>query len=254
MHKLKRKQYIMEEIHKTGAVLVAKVAESLDVSTETIRRDLKELESEGHLIRMFGGAYIRDEETKSVPNILKETFYKEEKEHMAKLAIQHLSENNIIFLDASSTCLYIAKEIIKANLEITIITNSLRICTLIHDFATNIKLISLGGTYKKLHSAFTGPSTVNSISRYLADIAFISSPSLNIDLGLYDNSESSAQVRYEMIMHSKKCITVLDNTKLIEKSDYFICTSDMIDHLITNKKPAPMLKKNIESKHVTIEY
>lgn len=254
MNKIKRHNYIMDQLNKSGSVLVTQISEELDVSTETIRRDLKELENEDKLIRMFGGAYISDEDNKSVPNILKKTFFGKEKAYMAKIAVKHLREENVIFLDSSTTSLAIAEEIVSANLKVTIITNSFMIGAIFGDLKTKVKYIGLGGTYKQITKEFIGAATISSIERYLADYAFISPAAVDSEFGLFANVESSSDIRLTMMKHSKKTIVVVDHTKLIAKSDYRICGIDKIEHLITDKKPNKDFEQIFLDNNITIEY
>jgi len=253
MLKIERQNYILTEIKKNGAVLVTDISLHLDVSTETIRRDLKEMEAQGKLIRMFGGAYIQDDHDKGVPNVLKENFFRKEKTSMAKLAFKYIKQDDVIFLDSSTTCLFIAKEILCKEMSITIITNSNRICNLVENSHNN-KVILLGGCYKKKSDEFTGPATIDNIERYMADLYFISCATFDSKFGYYDNTESGASIRKSMIKHSKKTIAVLDHTKFNSKADYRICDCNGIGDIITDVKPSDELRSTLNKNKINIEY
>ena len=112
MIKIKRQQYILKKLHETGSVLVADVSEELNCSMETIRRDLKEMETEHKLTRIHGGAYMPEEYDKGVPVSLREKLFKKEKQQIANIAMQFIKEGDLIILDHSTTCLALAKEIL----------------------------------------------------------------------------------------------------------------------------------------------
>ena len=145
MLKIDRHKLLEEELHTYGSILISTMSQKLDCSEETIRRDLKELEAQNKLKRIHGGAFLPEADDKGAPVQLRETFFSEEKKRLAAYTIDNFIQNNdTIFLDCSTTCLALAKEIVQQNLSVTMITNSLRIFDLFSNQFSKVKLIALG--------------------------------------------------------------------------------------------------------------
>ena len=108
MLKIERHNVIDQEIRKQGFVLVPGLSELLSCSEETIRRDLKEMEKAGKLVRTHGGAYLVEKYDKSYPIELRKSYLQHTKERLAEAAIALIKENDVVMLDASTTCLAIA--------------------------------------------------------------------------------------------------------------------------------------------------
>lgn len=83
MHKIERHATIMRILNKTGSLVISDACEMLKCSDQTIRRDLQELEEQGKLKRIHGGAYIPEHDDRAVPVQLRARLIVEEKAHMA---------------------------------------------------------------------------------------------------------------------------------------------------------------------------
>src|SRR5664279_5247356 len=130
MYAEERQQHILDRARAAGRVDVNSLAETLDVTPETVRRDLTILDRHGVLRRVHGGAIPVERlgfepgvETRTERNVA-------EKERIAKAALPHLPDEGTILLDAGTTTLRLA-ELIPHDHELTIVTNSLPIATMV---------------------------------------------------------------------------------------------------------------------------
>ena len=176
MLKIERQNIIEQELSKQGFVLVPALSELFRCSEETVRRDLKEMESEGRLVRTHGGAYLVEKFDKSYPTNLRMVYYHRTKDRLAQQAMLHIQENDVVMLDSSTTCLSLAEAMVKSQKNMTIITNSLQICSMCSESNANINLICLGGAFRKRTTSFTDQHTVDMLRGYHADLSFISCP------------------------------------------------------------------------------
>ncbi len=151
MLKIERHNIIDQEIRKQGFVLVPSMSERLGCSEETIRRDLKEMEKAGKLVRTHGGAYLIEKYDKGYPIELRRSYLQHTKERLAEAALTLVHENDVIMLDSSTTCLAIAEAILRRGVSVTLITNSLEVCGLFREANSNINLICVGGTFRRRH-------------------------------------------------------------------------------------------------------
>ena len=236
MLKIERHNIIDQEIRKQGFVLVPSMSERLGCSEETIRRDLKEMEKAGKLVRTHGGAYLIEKYDKGYPIELRRSYLQHTKERLAEAALTFVHENDVIMLDSSTTCLAIAEEILRRSVSVTLITNSLEVCGLFREANSNINLICVGGTFRRRTSSFADPNTVEAIRRYYADIALISCPKVSAEFGLSDNHISEANVRKQMLRNAEKKVLVADHTKFEGNANILFEGLEELNVIITDQK------------------
>lgn len=235
-----RKNKIKEIITEKKSATVAELAKLFNITEETIRRDLSQLESEGFLKRIYGGAYIEDIVQSDLDVRLREKIMVKDKEIIANECARIIMDGNSIFLDASTTSLYIATKI--KNKKITVITNSLKIANLLSD-SESVRLLLVGGILDSSSLSFVGKNTENDMRQYFVDKAFISCRSIHLKTGITDSNEQQAEVRKLALQHSNHTYLVVDHTKFNKTSFALIGRIDEIDTVVVNK-PLPEEWKN----------
>lgn len=149
-----RKSEIKDIVLEKKSVTVTELAKIFSVTEETIRRDLKQLESEGFLTRTYGGAFIQDGVENNIDLSIRETAYLKNKQAIASRCRELIHNGDSIFLDSSTTTLTIAKAI--SDMRLTVVTNSLMIINELCDKA-NIHLIAIGGQLYSEGKSFQRP-------------------------------------------------------------------------------------------------
>lgn len=254
MLKVERQNIIDMELNKQGYVLVPALSELFRCSEETVRRDLKEMESEGRLVRTHGGAYLVEKFDKSYPTNLRKSYYQRSKDRMAHQVLNYVNDNDVVMLDSSTTCLAIAEAFIKSGKSLTIITNSLLICSLCNESQSNINLICLGGEFRRRTTSFTNQHTVDMLRHYHADSCFISCPKLTTEYGLSDNHLSEANVRACMLEQSEfKCV-VADHTKFNSSANILFPGIENLNVIMTDQKLDNEWEVYAKSNDIKIEY
>lgn len=253
MLKINRQEIIKQTLIKDGSILISDICQKINCSSETIRRDLIELEEQGFAKKIYGGAYLPDEFDKSVPVMLRNTFFNEEKTKMANRAIEFIKQGDTIFLDSSSTCRRIAEALIQAKRHITIITNSIDIINCFHKDSDE-HLICIGGSWNATNRAFQGIQTLSTLNTYTANKAFISCPSVELEYGLTDNSQEAAAIRKSMIDHSRECFLVVDHTKFNSHSVFVISDFSKIDTIITDCPTSDRWEQFCKNKEINLYY
>ncbi|WP_313133924.1 DeoR/GlpR family DNA-binding transcription regulator [Anaerocolumna sp.] len=228
-----RKAKIKDIILEKKSVIVSELAKDFSVTEETIRRDLKTLEDEGFLIRTYGGAFIQDGVQNEVELSLRETAYTDSKQLIAKKCAEIIHNGDSIFLDASTTALFIAKSI--REMRLTVLTNSLKVINLLTD-SPNIRLISIGGLFNSNNMSFIGRSALSSLESYYVDKTFMSCRSLSQTHGVTDSNEAMSEIRQKLLKRSNKIYVVADYSKFDKTSFISICGFEDIDGVITDKQ------------------
>lgn len=254
MLKIERQNLIDQEIRKAGFVLVPSLSEALNCSEETIRRDLREMEAAGKLVRTHGGAYLVEKYDKGYPIELRKSYMQHTKERMADVAIREIQGNDMVMLDSSTTCLAIAEAILTRQMNVTLITNSLAICNLFSDANTNISVVGIGGVFRRRTSSFADPNTVEALRHYYADKAFISCPKLSVEFGLSDNHISEANVRRQMLKSAQTKILVVDHTKFEGTANHLFDGLESVDTIITDQRIPEDFAAFAEKRRIRILY
>lgn len=230
--KIERQNIIDQEINKQGFVLVPAMSEMLKCSEETIRRDLKEMESQGRLMRTHGGAYLIENFDKTYPTNLRKAYYHQTKD-----------------------CLALAEAMIRSQKMLTVITNSLQICLLCNESnINNINLICPGGAFRRRTSSFADQHTIDMLRTYHADRAFISCPKLTVEYGLSDNHLSEARVRETMLKQSQERYLIVDHTKFNSSANILFEGLELVDMIITDQKLDEDWERYIASRGIKVEY
>jgi DeoR/GlpR family transcriptional regulator of sugar metabolism len=226
-----RMQYALAELEKHGRVSVQALAEHFHVSRETVRRDLKQLELDGHLRCIYGGG-VKPRPDADEPIADRMRLNAREKARIAERAATLLRDHIKIFVDAGTTTLAFAKHL-RNWPDITVYTNSLDIVALLAD-AGHPNLVAVGGDVRASYRAFMGPDPVDLVTRHLFDIAFVSIATVDSRFGFMDLGQDEANIRRALRKHSKQCVMLADSSKFGRQGS--ICTYEFrdVDILITD--------------------
>ncbi len=240
---------IRELVKQNRSVVVSKLADQFAVTEETIRRDLKKLEEEGVLVRVYGGAYSIEGVQNDVDYLLRETILVPEKKRIADRCLPLVNNGDSIYIDCSTTALQLAMSLTSHHL--TVVTNSLRVAQVFSD-SNDIHLVLIGGSLHNRSMSFLGQNASQALANYFVDKAFVSCRSLSMENGLTDSNEDRATIRRIAIERSSKTYLLLDNTKFGSTSFAHIADISSIDTLITDEKVSDEWRIFLASKNVTL--
>lgn len=244
-----RHKKIISIVNLNKTARVSELSKSLKVTEETIRRDLEKLESEGKLARTHGGAISTEEG--DIPYFQREVMNKGEKLAVAKEAVKLIEEEDVIFLDASTTAFYLAR--LMPNYKITILTNSIRVAVELSAHS-NIQVIVVGGNLSPSSLSLVGPLTIAALERYHVNKAFFSCKGLHKQWGISDSNEQQASIKRKMIEMADETILLLDHTKLEKKAFAYIEKEDAIHRIIVDEKANKTYLNYFEEKNIEVMY
>lgn len=236
-----RQSLILDILSKEKSVRNSELVKILNVSLETIRRDLDYLEKDGLLEKVHGGAKqkVKVVETPYSQRVLKNI---SEKIELAKLAVNFIENGDIIALNSSSTNIEIAKLIREKNISVTILTNSLLIANEVSTCA-NINMILAGGVYSQKEFAFLGQVTADFLNNFTANKCFLSVGGVSLDKGVTDFYMDEVLVEKKLIDISKEIIVVADSSKFENNSLFCIAPLKDINFIITDSKVEDNIKE-----------
>lgn len=224
---------ILEILSNEKTVKSSYLIQLLNVSTETVRRDLESLEKNGLIKRVHGGAVLNNGSSLIPSFSTRNDMKNEEKDLLAKNAIPFISNGNSIALDNGTTTLHLAT-LIKGNYkDLTVITNSLLIANMLYE-DPHINVILLGGIIDSKSHCMTGPLTEKNIELFHIDKAFISVTGISLNNGATDFEFNSIGIQKKLISRSNKIYLLADSSKFNTSSLLKICDLEDVDSIITD--------------------
>lgn len=227
-----RQQRIEEHLQKVEFVSLDELAELLDVSVSTVRRDLDLLEQAGTVRRTHGGARLTAPRSEEWVFTARDTHQVDEKEAIGLATAELIAPGQSVILDAGTTVFHVAKHL--ADKKPQIITNSLPVANLFAGSSMVEVVVSGGVIYPRL-GVLMGPHAVESFSKIHADVAVMSSSGITPE-GVTNSHGLLVEIQHQMIRAAQKVILCMDHTKLGRKSLSPLCSLDEVDVLVTDSE------------------
>lgn len=227
-----RFEQIYELLRERGSVTVPYLKKRLFVSEATLRRDLAEMEKQGLLTRVWGGAMLQTT-GKDLPNFARRKDHPEEKKKIAALARRFLHHSVSVFLDSSTSCLALLPQL-AALQELTVVTNSTQMAALLTE-QTGATVHLLGGQLFEGH-IMTGHCAVESAKAYHTDLMFFSCSGLNAD-GAWSIEPRVVEVNREMMKHADRHILLCDSSKFEKTALWRLAELAELDAILSDREP-----------------
>ena len=248
MFALERQKHILEVLREEGSVSVNRLSKALSVTEETIRRDLEKLEKEDALMRTHGGAIPVDNQ--EIPLEKRKQTNTAIKEKLARAAIRFILPGDTVFLDASTTTFFIARELKKMK-KVTVVTNSLRILNELAD-VPDIKVISIGGLVSR-NQSLVGSQAVNCIKEnYYVNKMFFSSRGISINAGILESNEQECAIKQCMVANAKSKFYMFDRSKVGRIGLAKLAKFEEINHVIAEKNFSEELREKFNEYNIEI--
>ncbi|QNG59415.1 DeoR/GlpR transcriptional regulator [Bacillus sp. PAMC26568] len=240
-----RYKVIIRELEMKNKIGVVELAIKLNVTPETIRKDLSALEEKKKLRRIHGGAIQYFGVIKEPHFNKKVGIFHLQKKMIGEAAATFIMDGDLVALDVGTTTFQIASSI-KDVKNVTIVTNSLAAAELLNNRIENRlfdgKVIVLGGISNPLQRSISGSITNKLLEQFYFDKAFISCGGISMD-GICDFNVDEASASSIMMKRSRQVYVVADSSKLNQRALFNIGPFSAIDCLITDQKmPIDWLK------------
>jgi DeoR family fructose operon transcriptional repressor len=240
-----RHQQILDTARSQGRVEVAGLARDLSVTPETVRRDLTALERRGALRRVHGGA-IPVERLGFEPGVAdREMQAADEKERIARAALDELPDGGSIILDAGTTTARLA-ELLPLDRELTVVTHSIPVATILTT-RPNISLHLLGGSVRSRTLAAVGEWTRAQVAELFVDVAFIGTNGVSVERGLTTPDVAEARVKKALIEAARRTVVLADHSKFGREDFARVAPLSLIDTIITDSGLDRELAEDLEN-------
>lgn len=230
-----RYEKIVEMVNNNGIVDTKRLAQTLEVTETTIRRDCEELEKQGLLIRVHGGAKSINQKvilSSQDEKVMKErTEYYKQKEIVCQKAASFVKEGDCIFLDGGTSIVPMLKYL--KGKKLRIVTHSTLIANAFND--SESELFTIGGKYIPEYNMSVGPITISNLDTFNFDYAFLGCAGVDLDRRLIYTAEMETMAVKEKAMKlSMKNYLLIDSSKLFVKGFCSFITSSDFDAIICN--------------------
>ncbi len=205
-----RYQHILAKVEENDIVTISELVTPLKTSESTIRRDLQNLESQGLLVRIHGGARKIQRLNFEAPMSEKTEKHHVEKVKIAKKAAHLIAPDDVIYLDAGTTTLAMIP-FISNKTNIQVVTNSVKHATLLVE--RDIPTIILGGTIKLSTHASFGAFALRQLEQFRFDKAFLGMNGAHLDIGFTTPDPEEAAVKKLAMSQSQRVYIVMDHSK-----------------------------------------
>lgn len=221
-----RRQKILEFLQHNPQIRVDELAERLNVSLVTIRRDLRVLEEEKLVKRFYGGAKVRTE----LPG--ERDVVSECRDLIARYAASLVEDGDSIFINTSRNALHLISYVKSKN--VTVITNNGK--ALNHEEADGVSIILTGGELRYPKEAMVGDFAIRNLQNIFAKKAFIGCSGISVKSGMTTEIANEVNVNQLMIEHATQEVYILaDHTKIGHSSSFTSCDISQVRHLITDE-------------------
>jgi len=233
-----RRRRIVEIVQHSGSKTVAELCDLFDVSEMTIRRDLRELDRDGVLRRVHGGAVSNLGRSYEPAYTIRSTRNNEIKEAIGLKATEIVIDGDSIALDVGTTTLEIAKAL-QGKRNLTIITASLPIANEIVSnlsLTSDVRLILTGGIIRSGELSMIGHIATQTYSAYHVDKAFIGVGGISLEDGLTEYNLEDALVKKSLIQNAHQRIVVADSSKFGRTTFTSVAPLSMVNTIITDSQ------------------
>lgn len=241
-----RQNMIVSLVNENGSVLVKELSERFEVTEDSIRKDLTLLQKKGLLKKTYGGAvqvrvnahehYVSQRKGKNL----------EDKQKIAKKALDLIADGDVIFLDISTSNLELARLLIEKDRTVTIVTNMIDIM-LTFSVDTKVKVIFLGGTFSDGKDGFVGALTEQQIKNFRFDKAFMGVVGVDLESNHVTTYMAEDATTKRTIMEcSRKAYMMLETRKFVSDGNYIYANVDDFSGAIMEKGVESAVQKQIK--------
>ncbi|MBQ1622745.1 MAG: DeoR/GlpR family DNA-binding transcription regulator [Selenomonadaceae bacterium] len=233
MQTRQRREQVLMVLKERRRVTIEGLAKDLEVSTMTIRRDLRRLADEDIVTLVHGGAVYNEGGAYLPALTVREKTMRREKSAIAEYCAQQIPEGSAVYLDNGSTTVEIA-DALRGKQNIAVLSHSLPVLNIL-SHAKNIQLISVSGIYEPRAKGFFGDLALRMLRQFRIDIAFLGVTAVDAEDGVMSAVFYEQALKKVLVERAKKKILAIDHTKIGGSSFLKVCDLHEIDGIVTDK-------------------
>ncbi|SFD33665.1 DeoR/GlpR family DNA-binding transcription regulator [Massilia yuzhufengensis] len=243
-----RRQTILDAVEREGRVLATELAQRLDTSDDTVRRDLRELDAAGLLRRVHGGAVRRTRSASFGERIDADVA---RKAALAQALRDCIRPGDTVLVDAGSTNLAVAR-LLEDGQAAAIVTNSPQLALALGDLRST-RIVLLGGTYHAACGAVLGARTLADLQQLRADLCIVGICALDPERGLAASDAEEAAIKAAMLAGSTRRAAAVLNERLVDSAPFAFGALAELDYLVLEADAPPATIARLREAHPALE-
>lgn len=243
-----RQKLILRDVAQAGAVSVRRLCEQLEVSRETVRRDLAALDAKGLLQKTHGGALALAREEADVAARVGANAAG--KRRVGARAAALVADGVSVVFDSGTTTRAVASALVERQ-GLTVYTNDLVICRLLARRNGN-RVVLLGGEVQGHEDSTLGLDALATLAHYRADVAFVGAGGITPDGNLTDYSRAAAELRSRMLVAAGTAVVVADYSKFGRITPVRVANFSKARYLVTDRRPAPAIARALKAQGIRV--
>lgn len=245
-----RHERIIQLVKQNGYMSIDALAKELDVTPQTIRRDINMLAEEDILRRYHGGAGLGSNSVQNEDYAKRKVWNQQEKDRIASLVAEHIPNNSSLFMNIGTTVESVARSL-QDHTGLKIITNNLNVASI---FSGNeeFEVTIAGGTVRQRDGGIIGEATIDFIRQFKVDYAVMGISGIDEDGTLLDFDYREVRVAQAMIEHARKIFLVADHSKIGRNAVVKLGHISQVTAMFTDLQPPETLMQQIETAGVQL--
>jgi DeoR/GlpR family transcriptional regulator of sugar metabolism len=227
-----RRAGILAWLQEEGSARVRSLAEAFDVSEVTVRQDLEKLESDGHIVREHGGAFLKSVPQQVRAMALQHLDNMDAKRAIGRAAAALVGDGEAIILDSGSTTTEVAAQLLGRH-DMTVITNALNIALML-GAEPGFDVHMPGGHFKAPTLSLSGDRSADYFRGLFVQTLFLATAAVDLRAGLTFPALSDIPVKRAMIEAAERVVLVADSSKIGQRSFTALGGIDLVDILVTD--------------------
>lgn len=227
------------------------LAEMLEVSEVTVRKDLAELERRKAAKLVRGGAVWEKSDLTRAFSGARDIINREEKQELVKCLGELVQNGYAVSLNGGTTTVEAARFLAENYSSLTVITNNLNVVDVLRE-KEDFQVILTGGIYYEKENTVTGRQSENDMSLYNVDLSVIAVNSISFEKGISDFRLNQIDTFRKMMSISERIVVAADSTKVGKTSCMRVCGVEEIDTLLCDSRLAPEEKEKFEAAGIEV--
>lgn len=250
MHRAARQSAILQTLSISGSCTVGELVRALDVSDETVRRDIKAMAGKGLVERVHGGVIL--------PDLMREPAFQkrlnqnaEAKRAIARQAATQVRNGDSLMMDTGSTTAYVARALAHHH-DLFLVTNCVEIARTLADGSKGNRVYVAGGELRGDDGATFGVTALEFVNRFRTRYAIVSIGAIHPEEGMMDYHLPEAEFGQTVIARAAHVIVVADHSKFQNQAPVKVCDFHQIGTLITDRIPPDPVRRRLEEAEVRL--
>ncbi len=251
MLQTERTELILQQLQLQSTVRVGELSQMLQVSVDTIRRDLKAMEQDGLIKCVRGGACLPESRASFLNFTGREIVHSDLKREASRKALNYIKEGDVVALNSGTTNTILSQELLGLEKKITVVTNNQAAISILMQ-SPLIQLIAVGGEVDPLERSTCGTVCEQEFRQYHPDIAFLSINAVSYNDGFTDFRFHEIGIIQLLAETARQVLAVMDSSKIGKCSKKKVLSRTQVDAVVTDDHISDSIREKYREKGITI--